>query len=195
MSQVIRKPDGMRYTDDLQSRIERLERLLAGDVESRLVILEAEQPARIDFGSSGITGNISAGQLWEMNHTDGSLRRFVITSPYDAWIWVHFHTIVFNNSSPQAWGRVDGWIDVSPAPPQLPGNTAGAFTIYGREAHPNNPAMLSWVSINSHAWVPLTADIEYTFKPIIQPQSAAPWQAYRDPTYSYFEHGGLRRRF
>lgn len=107
MTSVIRTPDGMRYVDDLQARIERVERLIAGDTETRLVDTEiglVDADSRLDVlegpGSyldtqsiNGATEGYSGQFTVAVNPLSTGVASLQIsyTPPVDAWWEVTCH--------------------------------------------------------------------------------------------------------
>lgn len=180
------------WADDPTSATDRVTQTEYDALAGRVTNLEKwTQPARLDYGPSSQSGSFTTAI--EMLHgVTGNPQRFVITPAFDAWIEVGYHTIAAL-AADTGWSRIDSYISVDPSPPVLPGqinpNTGLTWGHDVKYAH----VATGWVGIESRTWVPLTAGVTYTITSSLIPQVGTSWVYYRGE-FSWFEHGGLRRR-
>jgi len=105
MSQLIRRPDGMRYVDSIEQRTAALERRQAGELESRLAAVEADVAVKgrlIDVqkvvGQNNAYRALGNGAQLTVNAANTIPLQSWYTPPIDVWWEAHLHIGILNKT-------------------------------------------------------------------------------------------------
>ena len=205
MTQLIRRPDGMRYVDAIEGRTAAVERQIAGDITLRLDTLDAtdightatlaDHETRIDaveadvatkgrlidvqrlIGSNNAYAAIATGGLFYMNAALSIPMRFSYTPPVDVW-WETRMNVGVLQKTDAAYHY--GYVSVGLNTPDADGHQ-GAYQIFTQ----HSTVDVFGFRVPTKTWK-LTGGVAYQASAIFT-ASGGTWSYYQGDAYHFAE--------